>query len=420
MIGPTGVAEPRWRSAFADIGAVVASAGRLLARHWPVLVVLYLAGHAGRKLLMLGAVEASAVNGVLGFLVLVLVPIATLSAFVLMLRVMRASSTVDSGPPRLLGHLGSVLVPFLAVYASYGYLAKDTNEYAYRVWQDETLSSADLFDNPAAIDVSSRLPFQLTITLISVVVVAVVLRWLLSRWEGVRRRPWLGLVGAYVEVIWITLVAGTVVTVTTVANDWLAGRRLVHWASTTWDELAALAGPLAQPVRATGAWLWGLTGAVDAVLIVPIAWLAVGAVVFGRRVAEQEPTAEELRRQASERWGRAARPVRWVAVEAHIELRKRFGPLIESLRLLVRAGLAPMLLFCLAFVLAQTAADWLWELERVIVGPHDINEVWRPLDPPLSMLNEGVRTVLLAALLTAAVDRVTRRRQSPVDSVSRA
>jgi len=400
------------------LGTVLATAGRLLVRHWPVLAVLYLAGSAGRELVMTAAVRVSDVNGVLGFLVLILVPITTLTAFVLMLRAMRPSlstavqSTMDSRS-QLLDHLGSILVPFLAVYASYGYLNKDINEYVYRVWQAETLSTADLFDNPGNIDVSARLPFQLSVTLVSVVAVAVVLRWLLARWEGARFRAGRGLLGAYVEVIWITLVAVVFVTVQEATSGWLAGRRLVHWASATWYDIADSLGPLAGPARATGAWLFGLTGAVDSVFVVPIAWLAVGAVVFGRRIGRPEQTTEELRQQVTERWStgrRAALPrlIRWLGVETTVEARSRFGPLLDSLRLLFRAGLVPMLFFCLAFLLAQSAADWLWELERLVVGPHDLNEVWRPLDAPLTMLNEGVRTILLAALLAAAIDRVLR------------
>jgi hypothetical protein len=98
------------------------------------------------------------------------------------------------------------------------------------------------------------------------------------------------------------------------------------------------------------------------------------------------------------------------------DIRERFGPLVDGLRLVFRAGLAPMLLFCLAFLIAQTAAKWLWELERVLIGPQDINTIWRAIDGPISLVNDVVSTVLLVCLLGAAIDRVLRARTDPASA----
>jgi hypothetical protein len=78
-----------------------------------------------------------------------------------------------------------------------------------------------------------------------------------------------------------------------------------------------------------------------------------------------------------------------------------------------------MLFFCISFLVAQTARDWLWEVERLLIGPRDLEEVWWPLSGPLSVLNDAVGVVLLAALLAAAVDRVLRLQPAPsADSAS--
>jgi hypothetical protein len=411
------------RSALSDAVAVLATAGRLIARHWPVLVALCLAGAVGRELAMRAAVRTSDVHGVLGFLVLVFAPLATLTALVLMLRVIRSSlpwlrlatatsneQTVVAGgrPYRLLNYLGSALVPFLAVYASYGYLKQDVGEYGYRVFAAAVFGDGEIF-NGKKIDVLSRLPFTFGVTLVVVVVLAVALRWLLSRFEGRSRLAWLGILGAYVEVLWITIVAWTIADFQGTATDWAQERRAVHWVEDSWSGVMDAIGPLAGPVRGTTGWLGGLLGSVDAVLVVPLAWLAVGAVVYGHRVKPPAPESE-LVRQATRRWSVIPRPIRRVAGELTGDVRERFGPLVDGLRLVLRAGLAPMLLFCLAFLLAQGAAKWLWELERVLIGPQDINTVWRAVDGPLSLVNDLVATVLLVCLLGAAIDRVLRAR----------
>jgi hypothetical protein len=409
-----------------DVTAVVAMAVRLLVRHWPVLVVLFLAGVAARELIMWTAVKASKVNGVLGVAVVVLAPMATLTAFILMLRTIRPSLPWLTGPtsrtvhvdggadrpgPGLLTVLGSVLIPFLTVYASYGQLKGDVSDYVYRVWFDETWNNPDSFTNPGNVNVAERLPFTFTIVLGSVVAVAVVLRWLLSRWEGTRRRGWLGILGAYVELIWLTLVVIAVSAVTSTTWDWIQSRRVIRWVQDTWDGIVDTLGPIGKPIGGAVSYLAGLLGSVDAVFVIPVAWLAVGAVVYGHRIAPPGPPAHELYQRAVERWSAVPKPVSRVSAELGASFRERFGPLFHGLRLLWRAGLGPMLLFCLAFGVAQTASYWLWELERLLIGPRDTNAVWRTIGGPLSTMNAAVSTVLLACLLGAAIDRVLRVQQ---------
>jgi hypothetical protein len=402
----------------AGTGAVVGTALRLLFRHWPVLFALGFAGLGAREFIVLAAVQASKVHGVLGGLVIVLAPIAFLTALILMLRTLRSSLPAlaaataadptlpaDGRPRNLLDHLGSALVPFLAVYASMNYLREDITEYFYRLWVDDSFARANIFDGGPS-RLAERFPTRLGVALVSVIVVAVVLRWLLSTWQGRRRWPWLGLIGAYVEVIWLVVAAGVVGGAQQPVFAWAEDRRVILWLMETWQHLLSLFGPLAQPARTVSSWLLGLMGSLDAVIMVPIAWLTVGAVVYGHHLAPPPATAGQQR--AARRWARVPRPVRFVGSGISADLRDRFGPLVHGLRTLARAGLAPMLLFCLAFIIAQGAEDWLWELERLLIGPRDLDTVWMPISGPLDMVNRTVGTVLLACLLAAAVDRVLR------------
>jgi hypothetical protein len=395
----------------AGVLAVVGTAVRLVAGHWPVLLSLFMAGLIGRELVMLAAVEVSDVHAVAGALVLVLAPIATLTAMVLMLRAVRTSlpalraAVPGPGHRRLLDHLGSVLVPFLAVYASAGYLRRDTSEYSYRVWEDDTLNNPEFVANPGSVDPLDRLPFSLGLPLVLVVVVAVVLRWLLGRWEAARRRPWLGIPGAYLEVIWITLVVVAVNLAAERAAEWLTSRRVVRGLREWWSEFAGDLGGVGEPVRAAASWLQDQVTYVDAVLVLPIAWLTVGTVVFGRRMAE--PALPRVPGRAVRAWVRLPRPARRIVGGITADLRDRFLPLLRSVALLWRTGPGPMLIFCLAFLAAQSLGIWLWELERRVVGPQE-PYLWFPLSDALRGLNEGIATMVLVCLLAAAVDRVVR------------
>jgi hypothetical protein len=411
-----------------ETGAVLGTSLRLLVRHWPVLFALFFAGAAGREFAVIGAVQVSKINGVLGLLVVILGPIATLAALVLMLHALRpslpwlavATANADpagaadgEAPPRrktLLDHLGSALVPFLAVYASWGYLQEDIVDYLGAVFVDTYLADATIFTDPSAVAeiLDRRMPSSLTTTIVAVVVVAVALRWLLTRLQDRRRMRWLGIIGAYLEVIWITVVVVTVSQVQDPVLQWVQERRVVIWLLDLWHDSVSKLGPLSEPVRTAGEWLVGAFASADVVIVVPLAWLAVGAVVYGHQLAPPTPSPTELLQRATKRWQAMPKPVRVVGTNLSADVRERFMPLVHGLRLMVRAGLAPMLSFCLAFLVAQTAREWMWEAERFVIGPQDLQSVWRPVSGPLSILNDAVGTVVLACLLGAAVDRVLR------------
>ncbi|MFC0526899.1 hypothetical protein [Phytohabitans kaempferiae] len=452
MTATGGVAAPplpprprRYRtftSAVVETGAVLAMAVRLLWRHWPVLFALYFAGAAARAFILIGAVQASKVHAALGMMVVILGPIATLSALVLMLRVMRPSlpwlavatadppdsDTLEGAAPRrstLLDHIASALVPFLAVYASWGYLTQDISDYVYEVWRDASFNDARVFDDPTVLsrELDERLPFDMTIGLIVVIVFAVLLRWLLNTWRGGGRWPALGIVGAYIEVAWILVTVAALNQARTPITDWVQGRKVVQWLLDVWNGVVEALGPLTNLVRSTSEWLVGAIASADSVIVVPLAWLAVGAVVYGHKLAPPAPSSSELLQRAGKRWNALPKPVRVVGANVSSDMRDRFTPLVHGIRTLAQAGLAPMLFFCIAFLVAQTASDWLWEVERLIIGPRELGAVWIPISGPLSLLNDAVGMVLLACLLGAAVDRVLRLQpasteSSPADSES--
>jgi hypothetical protein len=246
------------------------------------------------------------------------------------------------------------------------------------------------------------------VTLAVVVGFAIVLRWLLNWWQGRRRWPVLALFGAYVEVIWILITVVALNSVRDPVTDWVRGRKVVEWLLDVWEAFVSSLGPLTNAVRGAGEWLVNAISSADAVLVVPLAWLAVGAVVYGHKLVEPGPPASELLQRANSWWQRLPKPVRVVGTNLSTDVRDRFAPLAQSLRLMFRAGLAPMLMFCLSFLIAQTAQQWMWELERFLIGPRELNSVWWPLSGPLSVVNDAVGVVLLACLLGAAVDRVLR------------
>lgn len=408
-----GFARRRVGKAVGDTLAIVLAALRLVVRHWPVLLAFALAGAAARQLAIRLAVWASALSGEFGMLVLVLAPLATLAAWVLMLRALQPSLSDPApggGRPSVLNYIGSALLPFLAVYETYGYLTADISDYVYRVFEAEVLRNPDVFASPDAVDLASRMPFELDATKVAVVLVAIALRWLLSRWRATETHAWLGIPGAYLETLWITMAVGaTYRAVSDAVTDWVTSRKVVHWAQDLWHDLVDRLGWLTAPVRAVTGWFGEQMGNWQELLGVPLAWLAIAAVVLG--YGEVKPT--RVTPGAAVVPGNARRAWRvvptWLRRLLWHLVGVRFAPLLRTLRTLATIGLRPALLFCLAFAIAGTVPAWLWELERWLVGPHDLAAVWITLAWPLSTLNESVGMVLLICLVAAAADRTFRR-----------
>ena len=397
------VTPARRFAALADSVWVLRQAGVLFGRHWPVLISASLGGVAAHGLLLEAAIRASGIHSIAGLLVLVLAPISTLTALVFMLRAIRvslpylsssdSSSGADGSGERrreLLDFIGSVAVPYLAIYAAYGYMKDDFSTFAYEVWRVEPIHTMD------------RLPFSPSVGLASVVVVAIALRFLLGRLPRRRSFAWATAVGAYVEVIWVgTLVMGVNLT-RHAFDDWFGEREVSTWVQSALDRL-----PGTQLASLLSGWAHVLYENAELVFVAPAAWLIMGAVVYGRKVEEPKLTDERLLTAAARRITRM--PVlKTVSGTLSSEMQRRFGELLGSIRLLGKLGLRPMVLFCVVFILVQSADDGLWEIERLLIGPHELNDFWMPASYLLSPINTAVRYVLLICLLGAATDRILR------------
>ena len=391
-----------------------ATAVRLLWSHWPTLLALFLGGFLLREGVVWIATWASRFEGVAGLLVLPLAPLATLTSMVLMLIVLRSSlpaaralSSGDERPGRgrLVHSVVSVLLPFLAVYAAAGYLDQDRLTYSIAVAdaaQREMFSA--ITTGAEAVSVSERLATGLGPTVIAVVVLALVARRLLERFEHGRDLPAVGLATAYLEALWVLIAAVATAGLVSRLFELVGQHRLIidvdQWWSAFVFDLGAVGDALAWAVRGLGA------VAVDAatVLLVPFAWLAVGAVVYGyqRRAAS---LAINQSQAVARRWAGVPTVVRRWLIRSTVEPGGRFTPLVDGLAMVVRAGVVPLVFFALLFVVAEKAGEWTWLLVRGLIGPQEI-AFWFAFDEPISVVGRAIALVLQVCLLAAAVDRV--------------
>lgn len=391
-----------WDSRVHDLPVVLRTAGRLLLRHWPALLTIALCGAALRSAAIWTAVAVSDASGWAGQLFLIVGPLAYLLAIVLMMQVCRRSlqTLPAQNDGRLLDIAVSVLVPFLTVYVTAGLFEDDHSRFINQASFEEH----NQIGPGVEYDFASRLgvfPGQVVVMIIAIAWLA---RWVLGQFD--KRVNFLGLaiVGALVDVYYSTVVARMIDKNKDGMTGWVENRNATHWLVTRYDSAIDTLGPLAQPVDTVTSWLFALLGSLDAVVVIPLAWLTVGAVVLGHQLSDPEPAPEPA---PNATWGRRV----WgVAGSFAADVRDRFTAFWNGLKLLASAGLAPMLAFCIGFLVVLKLELLIGLAIRHLVGPLDTN-TWLAFSPMEGVLTQAVEMALIAVMLSAALDWLLANRR---------
>jgi hypothetical protein len=403
-----------------DAVSVMVDAVRLLGRNWPVLVSIALAGVAFRGAALWAAVEVSDRVNWLGHGLVVFAPLGFLVAMIAMLHVLRhdlpnservlastAPADATTGHERRLVDVAtSMVVPFFAVYVAYGLLSQDVAYFTNQAGVEE-LGQTDFYRTGAGADFS-RVFLNDWWLVAGLVVAAWVLRFLLGSFEKRWRFLGLAIMGALVEVYWSANVAGYIEGEKAAAQEWLQNRVAVAQLAELSDSVVEGLGPLGHPLTTTTTWLGDLLDSLDAVVIVPLAWLAVGAVVLGHKLAPPP----EFEHPWLSRAKRVPPPIVQAVGGLTDDVASRFAALFHGLRMMARAGLVPMLVFGLATMLAMRAPYLIGAGWRIVVGPVDSDTyvLWAPIE---GAIENAAMLVLMAVLLAAAVDRVLGAVSSP-------
>ncbi|WP_454851977.1 hypothetical protein [Promicromonospora soli] len=411
---------------------ILVSAGRLFVAHWPALLTLGLLGVAVRNGAMWGAVELSQWNSFVAQLLLIVSPLGYLMPVVGMLWVCRESLPhlrPDPGPRRgghgqipgmlsgaprapmmpsegrerrLIDIALSVLVPFLVVYEVEGLMDADRDRFINEAAADEMFN--DMF-SVQGIDFISRLGVWNSWTLVAIVAVAFVLRWLLGRLEGKLGFLGIAVLGACLEVYWTSQVAGQIEAIELRLWKEATDRQLVAAAVGTVGVAQEAVGETGNNAVATAADGAGtVLESLDVVLVAPLAWLAIGAVVLGHKL--MEPPSTEHRWLDSMTW--LPRGLRSLLESLTEDLRARFSALWNGVKMIVDGGLGPMLVFCLGYLVIMRVPQGLGWAVRAVTGPVETN-TWLAFSVMESAAGLALALALAAALIAATVEVLVER-----------
>lgn len=417
------------RSALLTFGGetlgLATSTARVWGRLMPRLLALTLLGWVAYHSAVLLASELAQLSPWLLILALAIGVVLRLATVVVALR----SIATELGAPALLREvaaadaviddrdhsvgrlLGVTLLPFLAVYAAFGYVdvfARDVVLLStYRFGPGELLGALNPLNSPA-----------IGITTAAVVIGLYLARRLLDRWQARSGRILPALIGAVLESSLLLVVLLSGFRLVESAQLWLGDRKVAQW----WQQAVdAVSGWLridlpdvveqAWTFFATTIWpvLWD-------VLSQPVAWLTLAALVFGARAltladvwhagqAGEGGTRLERLRSAVLRAEGPRRVLLKVQANLLGDVDDKYLPSWKSLRLVLRAGWGFLGAFVLLFNLVRFAGDRATGLIIGAMGGQPVGVGIR-LYPFLDLLPNVAAMSLQLALLGAAFVRM--------------
>ncbi|MDH6180622.1 hypothetical protein M2152_000804 [Microbacteriaceae bacterium SG_E_30_P1] len=353
---------------------IVTDTGRLVLANFPALMVFFLAGWAAHYLLIRFAGFVANIDPLYGQLVLPLAVLVRISSYVAMFLVLRPAS-------RFLDALSSSILPFLVVFSTWGMLHDDWVAFSLAQLEQRGDSDVPLF-------------IQVTPITIAVVVVAFVLRLLVSR-NSEKLPRWFGFVGAYLEAVWLFIAVDVLSQLVGFVTEWVQSRSIVVWYTDVVAQARELFAPIGWVADAIG-WIAAEAGTV---LGLPLAWLTLAGIVYAAAAARRDPSARIL--ALTRRWARLPRRLRRRLAEVGSDLAGRWMPIATSVRLLWAAGIVTVGLFVVAYAVLDTSTAWLRLGLYRLLGPHEM-QWWFATDALIGLGVDGIVEPLRIALIAAA------------------
>ncbi len=397
-------------------------------RTLPRLLVVVLLGWLGYRVFAQLAALVVDVSAWLSLLMLSLGFVVRLSSIILGLRIagqelqIRRALPLPDDDPRdsSISHLLSItLLPFLGIYAVFDVITDAANQIQidYYVFGGLTFERQVLSQlNPQGA--------QGAWLLVGVIVGLYVVRRLIDRWfERTGFRP-LGLLAAVVEGFFMLIVLMSGRQLLIRIGNWVDERVFRVWLDyPSWGLQQLFAGlgidisELLEQVDSL--WSEVIWPGVTAMVVEPMLWLALAALVFGSQVVSTaelwrrgEPVGVDLRRRRVE-VGNRERRVALEFQDAFLgDLNDKYLPTWQSLRLVFGVGATFFAAFVLSYGVLTTGEELLRRGLYAVLGGHPA-AFWSVAGPPIdlvvTMLAEPLRWALLASAFHACLSRFADR-----------
>ncbi|WP_411699513.1 hypothetical protein [Conyzicola sp.] len=408
--------------------SIITQTLRLAAARWPVLLAWYLAGWLGRYLVIELAATLGSTNALLGLLLMPLAILARLASFIGMFLVLRDSMpafselkesglddvdrTAQGGgrATRIYDIFLVSILPFFAFYAAWQFLGQDTLAYTVSALEKMNVFDPDYTPGGAVIDL------RLNWASITAIVLAFAGRYLIKRYRS-KLPKWTPIVAVYLEAVWVYLSVLLVSNYIGDVNSWVSSRAAVEWVASVRADITGVFAPVG--------WIWnGIEWAIaetGALVLLPLSWLALAGIVYGRALAAQPVGFRPRGRyvdSARTRFATLPTAVTRRFTDVGNDFAGRWRPLGNALVLIWRAGVLPMGVFVLAYTLLEAATSWGFLAGVQLIGAHDVNEWWRSFDRILGFGIDAIIEPLRICLIAAGYDFCLRKLEERRDAAA--
>ena len=408
---------------------------RLLAAHWPVLLMWFAGGHLARfyAIELAGTVGAySALGGMVLLPLAVLARLISFGAMLLVLRdgmrQLRAIAPLPEGRIErrrsFVDALFGGMLPFVAFYAAWGFLREDAANYttvaldlqrelrlaAFGRCVGDTPSDQPVMCEDAGAAFTGQVDMiGLNAVTITIIVLAFAGRFVWKKWRA-RLPKFLAIVAVYVECLWTFLSIYVIGGLLNGVTAWIQQRQAMVWLG----DIRAWVNSQFDAI----AWVWDgvewFVGEAGGIILLPITWLTIAGVIYGQAVVAKAPRlARERVGRFSTAFGRVPSWLRRRLSDLGLQLISLFRPIWAALVLMWRAGPVAIGSYVLLYTVLLAADETLLAGLTRVVGPRE-QQTWEFLYPALALavtlLIEPVRIALIASAYDGTIGKLRARR----------
>ncbi|WP_242111929.1 hypothetical protein [Luteimonas aquatica] len=392
-------------------------AGRLLWRHWPALLFWYFAQRVAYDLLLDAAIRLAETSVLLSYAAIALLIVTQLAGTIAMFLAVRPSLETQAGlgvaparPARpWLSALAIALLPFFAYYASWGLLDGVKRDfrltYIFSVSFENRENLGDIFA-------------------LHGLWIALLIAWAVR--EVAKRRAaatghaaWTVL-ATVCEAYWVFVGVAAIAQGIAWIKDWWHAR-VVYVVVAQWWENPFAGWISLAPLKRVLEPAWEFLSIAAGGVVMPLVWLAITAIIYGLDLRRRHRLdgADAQWSALGSRYQGMHLVWRKLADKASAGWTSKGVPVVNSLRLVLRAGLPALLTLCLCWQVLAFVDASAWRVAVDLIGARDW-ESWEVIGQPLSLLFNGplsarpalftelLRIVLLAAAFDRAVARLPR------------
>ena len=402
-----------------DWFAIPHLAARLLWRHWPQLLFWFFAQRVAYDMMLHVAILLAEKSALLSYAAIALLIVGQIATTIMMFLSLRPSMpalasgrALASAAQPWMTSLSVTLLPFFAYYATWGLLDGVRRDFHLSYIFGVSFDNRENLQDVLALK-------GLWIALLT----AAVIRHVARRFASTTGKLRWNLLAAACEAYWIFVGVAAIAKVLAMGKDaWrdtVAFQTLTGW----WENPFVLELSLA-PLKRIAMPLWELLATATGAVLMPLVWLAITAIIFGLdlRRGRRIDAADAHFGLLGRRYRRSHFLVRNAVSRVSAGWSSKGVPVVNAIRLVLRAGLPALLVLCLGWELLAFADAWGWRLMVDAIGPQD-QWTWRRIGQPISLLvgsplslrpplfTELLRVVLLAAVFDRAISHLPPARQ---------